>query len=70
MPKVQKRPSRWAILAFGLLFIILVGIGATVTVVRLEGWDGFFDRKRSAVRQVMPEAVPLVDEVEERLKDR
>lgn len=58
----------WPALLATILCLLCLGLTTTGNVVSREGLDGLFKRKRDAVRQVMPEALPVVDEVEERVR--
>lgn len=45
---------------------LLFGLSTAASIVRTEGFDGLFDRKRGTVKALAPNAVPVVDEVEQR----
>lgn len=65
---VKKRPNIWTIALVLLLCGLLIGFASVATIVSREGVDGVFQRKRKVVKEVMPGALPLVDEVEQRVK--
>jgi len=66
-------PPRWPRslrVALGLfLGLTAVGIVIVLGIVATEGTGGLFNRKRKALEVVMPEAVPVVDEIEQRVEN-
>ena len=64
---MQARYKPWSILLTIFLALLSVGLTSVVAIVSREGPEGLFQRKRDAVKRVMPTAVPVVDQVEEQL---
>jgi hypothetical protein len=51
--------------------LLCIAVASVVTIVSSEGVDGLIKRKRDALNQVMPEAVPVLDRIEKDLpKDK
>ncbi len=65
---MKSRPAPLVAAVCVLALLVLVGVATTATVVRNEGVEGLFRRKRDAVRKVAPETLPIVDEVESRVR--
>ncbi|HSI71887.1 MAG TPA: hypothetical protein VK934_01820 [Fimbriimonas sp.] len=65
---MKKRRSPWMVLLAIFLCLLAFGLTTMMNIIRKEGIEGVFDRKRDAVKQVMPEAVPLVDRIEEQVR--
>jgi TRAP-type C4-dicarboxylate transport system substrate-binding protein len=63
--QATKRNNLWIIAGAIFLILLFFGLSSAAVIVSREGWDGLFDRKRDAVQKVMPEALPIVDKVEE-----
>jgi hypothetical protein len=51
-----------------LACLVCFGLATTASIVSREGVDGLFDRKRKALQGTMPEALPILDRVEERVR--
>ena len=49
-----------------LLCLLCLGFALTASIVSREGVGGVFKRKRAALKRVMPEAIPVLDRIEER----
>ncbi|MDQ2985843.1 MAG: hypothetical protein M3R13_03870 [Armatimonadota bacterium] len=67
---MQKRRSPWPALLFVLGLLLLIGLVSAVTIIRREGLEGLFNRKRAAVKRVAPDALPLLDKVEEQIRGK
>lgn len=68
--KMKTRRETWTVVLIALLFAIFIGLSITGFIVRREGVDGLFRRKRAVVQKVMPRALPLHDKFENEVKDR
>jgi len=56
----------WIKISLGILAAgTLIGISFAAYVVKSEGMEGLFKRKREAVQKIAPEAMPILDTVEE-----
>lgn len=64
---MKKRRSAWPIVVFSVLLAVLFGIAITLDLVRKEGWEGLWKRKRSVLESTHPEAGPVLDEAEMKL---
>lgn len=59
-----------------VLLVVLVAIGCAVAIalpfgikiIREEGMEGVFKRKRAFTRDVMPDAMPIVDGAEKKAR--
>lgn len=57
---------RWVLIALSTLIgLAVIGLTFAAVVVREEGLEGLFDRKRKAVERVAPETLPILDKVED-----
>ena len=65
---MKKRSSAWSTVVFFVLLAALFGLAVTLDIVRKEGWEGFWNRKRTILESTHPESGPLVDEAEKRTK--
>lgn len=65
---MKKHRSPWSAVLAIFICLFLFGIGSIATIVSQEGLDGLFKRKRTAVKKVMPEALPIADKVEEKVR--
>lgn len=45
----------------------MIGLGFGLNIVRTEGWEGVWKRKRDFIDKTHPEAGPILDKAEERL---
>lgn len=60
---------RWIQIVIGVVALLaLIGLGATGYLVKKEGWDGLWKRKRQWVEANHPGASPALDEAEKRLR--
>ena len=66
----RSRRNPWTIVLSVLACLLVFGLSIAASIVRTEGLDGLFDRKRDAVKAVAPNAVPVVDEIEQRVDDQ
>ena len=65
---MKKRKSPWPIVIFLFLCATLFGLAITLDIVRKEGWEGLLNRKRSVLQSTHPEAGPMLDRAEEKLR--
>ena len=52
------------------LFLAFIGIVISISIVRREGWDGLWKRKKGFLESTHPETGPLWDKAEEKIKVR
>jgi hypothetical protein len=67
---VRLSRSPWLILLTVFICMLAVAFITTATIIRREGLEGLFERKRGAVKQVMPGAVPIVDRIETEVRGK
>ncbi len=48
------------------VLIAIIGLGFGLNIVRTEGWEGVWKRKRDFIERAHPEASPVLDEAEKR----
>ena len=65
---MKKRKSAWPAVAFFVLLAALFGVALTLDIVRKEGWEGLWYRKRSVLESTHPETGPVLDEAEKTVK--
>lgn len=70
MYALNGRPRTSVVVLLSILMgLVLIGVTSSVVIVRNEGLEGLFNRKRKAVEAVAPETLPVLDEVEDRVLD-
>lgn len=57
----------WTIVLGVVLLLAMIGLGFGLNIVRTEGWEGVWKRKRDFIDKTHPEAGPILDKAEERL---
>jgi hypothetical protein len=67
---MKTRRELWMVALVVFLFILFIGVSTSVVIIRREGIDGLFRRKRAVVEQVRPEALPIQDKIEKAVRDR
>ena len=68
MAALRARPRTWVVILLAILMgLVLFGLTASAIIVRNEGLEGLFNRKRRAVEAVAPETLPVLDEVADRV---
>jgi hypothetical protein len=67
---MKSRRELWIGILIVFLLLLLICVSSTVVIVRREGIDGLFRRKRAVVERVAPQALPIQDSVEKEVKDR
>ncbi|MGI8924235.1 MAG: hypothetical protein ACR2HJ_09415 [Fimbriimonadales bacterium] len=59
----------WTVLVGVVLVLALIGLGLGLNIVRTEGWEGVWKRKKDFIRDTHPEAAPMLDEAERRVRN-
>ncbi len=51
-----------------IVFAVMIALPFGVKILREEGFDGIWKRKRANIERVMPEASPVLDKAEKSLR--
>lgn len=58
----------WIAIGGVVLLFAIAGMLFALSIVRNEGWEGLWKRKRSFVESTHPEASPVLEKAEEKMK--
>ncbi len=64
---MKKSWRPWTVLAALVAIAAFIGADFALNVVRREGWQGLWTRKKDFVKTIEPKAGPALDEVEKSL---
>ncbi len=68
MRKPIRKKNKWLLGVTAFVFFgVLAGLLIAGEIVRREGFEGLWRRKRNAVETIKPESAPLVDKMEDKL---
>lgn len=65
---VKKSRRPWPVVLAFLAIATLLGLGYGLNIVRKEGWEGLWHRKKALIKSAKPDAGPMLDEAERRAK--
>ena len=66
----QKRgESPWTMIVAIVVCLAIAGFVVSLTIVRTDGWEGLWNKKKDFITKTQPGAGPVLDEAEKRVKD-
>jgi hypothetical protein len=66
----QKRgESPWPVIVAVVVCLAIAGLVVFLNIVRTEGWEGLWNKKKEYITNTQPGAGPVLDEAEKRVKD-
>jgi hypothetical protein len=66
----MKTLNKFALIALAIIiFAVIIALPFGAKILREEGMEGVWSRKRANIERVVPDAAPVLDEVEKSAKD-